>query len=192
MVKERGFQPQWFQPLLLLCVHLHPTAAKLVLLFSHGACGSSWGDMDDVTFAHLVSDYLSFRILWSRCSPSTGFPLPEHVPTCFYPPYFFFHFFIKTISTHSLANKKSWPEMGFPWRSPSITCLVLPQPSGRGLNWVLVWSCIFAHLQNKISKWKSADSASCFLHFPPCGLHWLPGAWDMAKVMLNRNLLCLA
>lgn len=93
MVKERGFQQQWFQPLLLLCVHLHPTAAKLVLLFSHGACGSSWGDMDDVTFAHLVSDYLSFRILWSRRSPSTGFPLPEHVPTCFYPPYFFFSFF---------------------------------------------------------------------------------------------------
>lgn len=91
MVKERGFQQPWIQPL-LLCVHLHPTA-KLVLLFSHGACGSSWGDMDDVTFAHLVSDYLSFRILWSSWSPSTGFLLPEHVPTCFFPPLFFFHFF---------------------------------------------------------------------------------------------------
>lgn len=131
MVKERGFQQPWIQPL-LLCVHLHPTA-KLVLLFSHGAWGSSWGDMDDVTFAHLVSGYLSFRILWSRWSPSTGFLLPEHVPTCFFPPLFFFHFFIKTISTHSLANNKSRPEMGFPWRSPSITCVVLPQPPGRGL-----------------------------------------------------------
>lgn len=171
------------------CVHLHSTVAMLILWFSRRLRlllrGHGWPNF-------CSSCVRLFELQNTVVEVLPFYPATWTSSRLLFPPLFFFFFFMKTINTHSLSSNKSQPEVGFPWRSPSVTCLVLPQPLGGGLNRVLVRSCIFAHLQNKLCKWKSADSAFCFLHFPPRGLLWLLGAWDMAKVMLKRNMFSLA